>query len=60
MSRALERKGWIYSRTRGSHFVYVRPGEPFSITIPVHGNDDLPTGTQRNIMKQAGLTDAEL
>lgn len=29
-------------------------------TVPVHGNTDLKPGTQRSIMRDAGLTDADL
>ena len=60
MCKALGRKGWTFSHTRGSHHIYSKPGEPFIIPVPVHGNRDLPTGTQRAIMREAGLTDAEL
>lgn len=60
MCKALESKGWTYSHTRGSHQIYVKSGVPFNIPVPVHGNRDLPTGTQRAIMRDAGLTDADL
>lgn len=62
LCKALEREGWVYSHTRGSHQIYVNPEEPFNIPVPVpvHGNRDLPTGTQRAIMRDAGLTDADL
>lgn len=60
MCKALERKGWIYSHTRGSHHIDIKPKEPFNIPVPVHGNRDLPTGTQRAIMRDAGLSDADL
>jgi predicted RNA binding protein YcfA (HicA-like mRNA interferase family) len=60
MCRVLEAKGWAFSRTTGSHHVYVRAGSRFSIAVPVHGNRDLPIGTQRVIMRLAGLTDNDL
>jgi predicted RNA binding protein YcfA (HicA-like mRNA interferase family) len=30
------------------------------VTLPVHGHKDLPPGTQKTIMRQAGLTDEDL
>jgi predicted RNA binding protein YcfA (HicA-like mRNA interferase family) len=60
MCRVLEARGWTFDRTRGSHHVYVKGDPPVSIPVPVHGNRDLRTGTQRTIMRQAGLTDADL
>ena len=59
MCEILKRHGWTLDRTRGSHYLFSRPGEPM-ILVPVHANRDLPTGTQRTIMRQAGLTDADL
>jgi len=60
MCKILEARGWIHNRTTGSHFIYTRPGSPVSIPVPVHGNHDLGVGTQKSIMRQAGLTDADL
>ena len=53
--RALERAGWTLARITGSHHIYTRPGDPQSLAVPVHGNQDLAPGTQRRLMKQAGL-----
>jgi predicted RNA binding protein YcfA (HicA-like mRNA interferase family) len=58
--KALEARGWTLARIKGSHRIYVREGSPLRIPVPVHGNRDLPAGTQRTIMRQAGLTDADL
>jgi predicted RNA binding protein YcfA (HicA-like mRNA interferase family) len=60
MCKILEARGWIRVRIKGSHSIYVRPGSPIRISVPVHGNDDLKPGTQRDIMRQTGLTDADL
>ena len=59
MCRALERKGWVLVRTRGSHRRYERTGSP-PITVPVHGNETLKTGLQHAIMRAAGLTESDL
>ena len=60
MCKILVAHGWAFSRTTGSHHVYVRAGSPLSIAVPVHGNQDPGSGTQRKIMRQAGLSDADL
>ncbi len=54
--RTLERRGWILLRINGSHHIYGRPNSPLILPVPVHGNDDLPTGTQRALMRLSGLT----
>jgi predicted RNA binding protein YcfA (HicA-like mRNA interferase family) len=55
----LEGLGWTLDRISGSHHIYRRPGMP-AVSVPVHGNHDLKPKTQRNIMRTAGLTDADL
>jgi predicted RNA binding protein YcfA (HicA-like mRNA interferase family) len=55
--RALERAGFRVERVSGSHHVLRRPGVPGSkVIVPLHGAHDLPPGTLRNIINQAGLT----
>jgi predicted RNA binding protein YcfA (HicA-like mRNA interferase family) len=60
MCRALERHGWTLRRIKGAHHIYNRSGAPRPIPVPVHGNRTLATGTQRTIMRAAGLTDNDL
>lgn len=60
MCKVLETAGWTLARKTGSHFIYSRPGAPRPIPVPVHGHHDLKPGTQREIMRQAGLTDDDL
>ena len=59
MCRALERKGWTLQRVRGSHHIYGKPGHG-PLPVPVHGNKTLKPGTQRTMMRVAGLTDEDL
>ena len=59
MCKVLERKGWTLIRIHSSHHIYGKPGSR-SIPVPVHGNHTLRGGTQLGIMKQAGLTEADL
>jgi predicted RNA binding protein YcfA (HicA-like mRNA interferase family) len=60
MCKALERKGWVLDRVRGSHHVYKSPDNTQTASVPVHGNRTLRIGTQRSIMKAAGLTEDDL
>ena len=57
--RALERAGFVVSRTSGSHCRLIHSADPArKITVPVH-SADLKRGTLRGIIAQAGLTVAE-
>jgi predicted RNA binding protein YcfA (HicA-like mRNA interferase family) len=59
MCRILERHGWVCTRIRGSHRRYEKPNQS-SVVVPAHGNKSLKTGTQHEIMKNAGLTPDDL
>jgi predicted RNA binding protein YcfA (HicA-like mRNA interferase family) len=59
LCRVLERKGWTLHHVRGSPHVCVSP-DGRKVTVPVHGNKTLATGTQRGLMQDAGLTEADL
>jgi predicted RNA binding protein YcfA (HicA-like mRNA interferase family) len=59
-ARVLEKKGWQLARVKGSHHVYVKPGNPTRISVPIHGNRPLKTGLLRHFMKLAGITEEEL
>jgi predicted RNA binding protein YcfA (HicA-like mRNA interferase family) len=60
MCKVLEDHGWTKVRISGAHHIYRKGDPPVSIPVPVHGNKDLRHGTQKTIMRQAGLTDADL
>ncbi|MYA62430.1 MAG: type II toxin-antitoxin system HicA family toxin [Dehalococcoidia bacterium] len=53
--RLVERDGWRWVRTRGSHRHYHHPVKPGTVTIPGHPGDDVSKGTWLNILRQAGL-----
>ena len=57
---ALARLGFQRLRIRGSHHYLRKPGAAALVVVPVHGNRDLPAGTLRSILHQAGLTAEEL
>lgn len=58
--RALERAGFVASRTSGRHCRLIHSSNPArKVTVPVHGSTDLKRGTLHGIISQAGLTVAE-
>jgi predicted RNA binding protein YcfA (HicA-like mRNA interferase family) len=58
--RALESAGFTIVRTSGSHVRLVHAGDPTrQTTVPVHKGRDLPRGTLRDIIEQAGFTVSE-
>jgi len=57
--RALERAGWTVLRQRGSHVSLGKADVPFIVTVPLHRRD-LPRGTLRGIIQDAGLTVEQL
>jgi predicted RNA binding protein YcfA (HicA-like mRNA interferase family) len=50
---AMKKIGWVVDRIEGSHHIMEKGG--ISVTVPVHGNKDLPTGTLNAILKKSGL-----
>lgn len=58
-AKALERRGWTLARVNGSHHIYKAPAGFGTVSVPIH-NKDLLIGTQRTLMRQSGLTDADL
>jgi predicted RNA binding protein YcfA (HicA-like mRNA interferase family) len=60
LCKIIEQHGWLLKRVTGSHHIYVKTNVAVILSIPVHGNRDLPIGTLKNILKDAGLTEADL
>jgi predicted RNA binding protein YcfA (HicA-like mRNA interferase family) len=56
MIALLEADGWYPIRTRGSHRHFRHPTKPGTATIAGKPSDTLPPGTERSILKQAGIT----
>lgn len=54
--RALQRGGWQIARVSGSHHTLIHPERSQIVVLPIHGKRDLPPGTLRAILRQAGLT----
>ena len=60
LCKVVERNGWILKRVTGSHHIYTKQGITVILSIPVHGNRDLPIGTLKRILKDAGITKKNL
>lgn len=57
----LEERGWYEVRQSGSHKFFKHWDDPFKHTVvPFHKGKGLPPGTQRAIMRDAGIRPDEL
>ena len=55
--RALEKAGFAITRSKGSHHRLVHATDPTrQTTVSVHKGKDIPRGTLRDIIDQAGFT----
>ncbi|MEI8115485.1 MAG: type II toxin-antitoxin system HicA family toxin [Bacteroidia bacterium] len=53
--KLIEDDGWVMARQRGSHIQFKHPTKKGAVTIPYHGNKDVPQWLESSILKQAGL-----
>lgn len=53
--RMLEDDGWYLAGTTGSHHHFKHAAKSGKVTVP-HPKHNLPTGTVKSIVKQAGLS----
>ncbi len=60
LCKAVEKHGWELARIKGSHHIYSKDDTSTIVIIPVHGNRDLPIGTLKGILKDAGLTENDI
>ncbi|NJN59999.1 MAG: type II toxin-antitoxin system HicA family toxin [Leptolyngbyaceae cyanobacterium SL_5_9] len=60
LCKIIEKHGWMLKRITGSHHIYAKQGVSVILSIPVHGGRDLPTGTLKSLLKDAGLTEQDL
>ncbi|MEW6249819.1 MAG: type II toxin-antitoxin system HicA family toxin [Planctomycetota bacterium] len=58
MIRALEQHGFTRVRQSGSHAIFRHP-DGRRTTVPIHGKRDIGGGLLRQIMRDAGLTEAD-
>lgn len=52
--KILENDGWVLVRIKGSHHIFRHPEKLGTIPVP-HPKKDMPIGTERSILKMAGL-----
>lgn len=52
--KMIEADGWYEVRVTGSHHHFKHPTKKGLVTVP-HPKKDLPAGTVKSILKQAGL-----
>jgi predicted RNA binding protein YcfA (HicA-like mRNA interferase family) len=53
--KIIEEDGWLFSRQTGSHRQFKHPAKKGTVTVAGKLSDDLDKGTQKSILKQAGL-----
>jgi predicted RNA binding protein YcfA (HicA-like mRNA interferase family) len=53
--KALQAAGFIHTATRGSHHRLKHP-DGRATTVPVHAGKDVPKGTLRSVLRDAGLS----
>lgn len=59
VAKILESHGYELDRIKGSHHIYRHPQTGQRVVVPFHKRD-LPRGTQRAILRQAGINLDEL
>ena len=60
LCKIIERQGQQLKRISSSHHIYTKQGMKVILSVPVHGNKDLPIGTLKSILKDAGLNEDDL
>ena len=55
MKKLLKKHGCYLVRQGSNHEIWYSPGTKESFLVPRHNSQELPTGTQRSILKSAGI-----
>jgi len=58
-AKVLRDHGWTLARIT-KHHIYDAPDGKVTVSVPVHNNEDLKTGILHTLLKQTGLTEADL
>jgi predicted RNA binding protein YcfA (HicA-like mRNA interferase family) len=53
--KLLAADGWLLKNQEGSHRHFVHPAKPGKVTVAGRPGEDVPAGTAKAIMKQAGI-----
>lgn len=56
--RAMAKLGFILDRQKGSHLILFRADPPTTLSVPDHR--ELDRGTLRGLLRQAGVSPAEI
>lgn len=51
--KRMKKCGWKLDRINGSHYILVNREK--TVSVPVHGSKDLPSGILSKLLKEAGL-----
>ena len=60
LCKVIEKFGWKLARIKGSHHIYTKENVSTIVVIPIHGNRDLPIGTLKGMLKDAGLNENDI
>lgn len=58
--KLIETHGWAQVAQRGSHRQFKHADKPGRVTVAGKPSQEVPTGTLRNILRQAGLSKEDL
>ena len=54
--RLLKKHGWYVDRQgKGSHVIMRHSEKDFPLVVPDHGSKEMKKGTEKSILKQAGI-----
>ena len=53
--KLLEKKGFLFKRSKGSHQIFYNSATNITVIVPVHGRKDVKKGTFLAIIQQAGI-----
>jgi predicted RNA binding protein YcfA (HicA-like mRNA interferase family) len=56
--KLLESDGWRLRNQEGSHRQFVHPIKPGKVTVAGHPSMDMPKGTLKSTLRQAGLEES--
>lgn len=57
----LMKKGFVFYRSRGSHFYYKKEFRKKNrvVCLPQHGNKSIKTGTMKSIIRQSSISEKD-
>ncbi len=51
-----KRDGWMVDRIEGSHHILVKAGHEATLSVPVHGRQEIRLGLLKRLIRDAGMT----